>query len=166
MDLAHIAERTDLPLRTLRYVLEQGLLPVAQLTGRGRGVPRDLVDSEAVPVAVAAAMLEAGLKGAAVAPVLLRLSRARWRSVPKPNPFGVGKKNALTEASINNGQTVLELGDGLAVRLTHKLPPAFEHEVTTGWLELTRGAQLDDAFDPVGRVVINVGRLRDRLRAG
>lgn len=166
MDLAHIAERTDLPLRTLRYVLEQGLLPVAQLTGRGRGVPRDLVASEAVPVAVAAAMLEAGLKGATVARILLRLSRAQWISVPKPNPLGVGRTNALVDVSIRSGQTILELGDGLAARLTHKPPPPFKYKVTTGWLELARGAQLDDAFDPVGRVVMNVGRLRDRLQAG
>lgn len=164
MDLAHIADRADLPIRTLRYVLEQGLLPVAQLTGCGRGVPRDFVDSEAVALAMAAFMLEVGLKGSAVARVLLRLSRARWRSVPKPNPLGVGRKNALHEASLHNGRTSLEFGDGLALRLTHKLPPDFKHEVTTGWIVIERGAPLDDAFDPVGRLIIDVGRLRDRIR--
>lgn len=75
MDLQTIAKKTGLPIRLIRYVLDHEVLPggpVRQIR-EAKGQPRTLTDLEAFAVAIAATLLQAGLRREAVSKYLAQL---------------------------------------------------------------------------------------------
>jgi DNA-binding transcriptional MerR regulator len=61
MDLAEVAANTDIPLRTLRYVIDHQLVVGLRVSNEGRGNARFLSLFDATVLACAATLLEAGM---------------------------------------------------------------------------------------------------------
>lgn len=76
MDLQTIATRTALPVRKIRYVLDNRLLPGLRVAGQPDvvGRARSLTDLEGFAVACAATLLELGVKKEAVVELMNGLS--------------------------------------------------------------------------------------------
>lgn len=66
MNLEMIAVRTGLPLRTLRYAADRALMPGVERKRRGHRVTRNFSPLESFGLAVAAAMVSAGVRATAV----------------------------------------------------------------------------------------------------
>jgi len=80
LDLAAIAERTDLPLRTLRYALDHDLVEGLRASRAGRGSARLLSLFDATVLTCAAALLEAGHSRARVRDMLKQYGGAKRTS--------------------------------------------------------------------------------------
>jgi Arc/MetJ family transcription regulator len=163
MDLAHIAECTGLPPRTLRYVLEEGLLPAGKIASRGRGAVRDFTRYEAIVIAAAAAMAEVGVKRTTVRDTLRRLVKSRWTSARALQSTGRARRDALIDTATCSGQALLEIGDGVNCRLTLTPSAPGRETVSTGWIQLATGATLMSNYQPLARVVIDLGRIKEAI---
>src|SRR4051794_12241237 len=100
-DLAAIADRSGLPVRKIRYVLDHRLTP-GEVKGRGRGAARSFTPFEAFGLVLAATMLEAGLKRALVRDCLVQLC-----PVPSHDLDAVPLYRAFASA----GAARIEVGD-------------------------------------------------------
>src|SRR5262245_13118637 len=80
VDLQTIAARTGLPPRRLRYVLDHRLLPGMRVRrdAQAQGQPRYFTDFEGFGVALAAQLLEGGLRREAVVTALDWLFDLTW----------------------------------------------------------------------------------------
>lgn len=158
MDLAEISERTRLPLRRLRYVLDHGVLPGPRGKGQGRGTPRDVSEFEAFGLATAALMMEAGLRRSLVARCMYLLSGSDMRSrsyVDRPLYWAFDRGHVAE----------LQIGDGLNVRLSGH-GEAGRQRFDTGWVEVATLARLEATYDPLASIRLDVGQLRQRLFPG
>ena len=164
IDLAYIADRTALSPRKVRYAAEHGLLPGHRAIGRGRGVPRSFLLSEATVLAVAAFLVEAKLSRGVIREILRRLARATWAQIPRPNPLGFGRHGALVEAADSRGRATLEVGDGHNLRLSVDPKTPGVAALSTGWLEVATGARLEGTYEPTVVTSVNLGQVRDSLR--
>lgn len=164
IDLAYIADRTGLSSRKVRYAAEHGLLPGRRAIGRGRGVPRSFLLSEATVLAVAAFLVEARFGRGFIREILRRLARATWAQIPRPNPLGFGRHGALVEAAESRGRATLEVGDGHNLRLSVDPEISGAGAVSTGWLQIATGARLDGQYEPMVVTSVNLGQVRDSLR--
>lgn len=154
MDIAELATRTGLPPRRLRYVFDHGVLPGTEQAGEGRGIPRTLTAFEAFGVALAAILLESGLKRGLVAACLAeavgRVSRSTTMDqVPLYQAFQA--RSAW-----------LEVGDGRYVRLHGKGQHEVSRDFDTGWKPLGVAAA-PSAYTPLVMVQIDLGGLRRRI---
>jgi hypothetical protein len=86
MDLQEIARRCDLPIRLIRYVLDHRVLPGQpyEQQKNERGQPRVVTAFEAFGIAIAAHLLNAGIRRANVAIAIKDL--AEMQPVPKRHP--------------------------------------------------------------------------------
>jgi hypothetical protein len=80
MDLHDIVLKTQLPLRKLRYVLDQGILPDTKVETDSQrwGHPRSFTEFQAFCIAVAAALLEGGLRRDLVGQFFGTLTRSKF----------------------------------------------------------------------------------------
>lgn len=95
LELSEIADRLQLPQRTLRYVVDNCLVKGLRVTRRGRGQPRQLAVFDAAMVAAAAALLESGLSTARVEQIIEQCRGARRvnkAGMSAPLPFWAGLK--------------------------------------------------------------------------
>src|SRR5690242_5948102 len=85
MDIQAIATRARLPVRTVRYVLDQRLLP--GLRGRPQkhlaGRPRSFTPLEGYAVACAALLLAGGVRRKTVVEVMGGLATLPWPATPE-----------------------------------------------------------------------------------
>ena len=155
MTLDELADASDLPVRRLRYVLDQGLLPGGKFASRGRGAARKFLPLECFGILVAAAMIEAGLKRAPIRASLESLARVPAGAVTDGAP--------LQRAWAGGPATFLEVGDGGRVRLSGRSGPGGRGAFDSGWLSQAGGGP-DPAYEPRVSVRVDAGRIRDGLR--
>lgn len=146
-----IAGRAGVPIRKVRYVLEQGVMP--GFRGRptpGRaGAPLSFLDFEAFAIAAAAVLLHGGVQRGVVTAALVRLADAPWPlpglELPAPTLIerAVGRPRSAIEALYKalGGRRVLRIGDGVNLRLE-------AGEVDTGWVEPRTFARLAPGYAP------------------
>lgn len=79
MELSEIGVRLNIENRTLRYVVEQGIVPGLERVNQGRGNRRRLSKSQAQSVALAAMLHDSGLRGSLLQKAL-QSGRAALRS--------------------------------------------------------------------------------------
>jgi hypothetical protein len=154
MDLIQVCQVTGLPLRRLRYVLEHGVLPGAAKASRGRRIPRSFTGFEGFGIAVAAVMMEAGLRRSLVADAIAILT------VEPPIP-DAKTRCSLLKAYGASGETRLEIGDGVNV---HLQSVGGYQPFDTGWLQAATGAAVDKSYAPLVLISIDVGRFRRPIK--
>ena len=155
MDLATIAQRTGLSARRLRYVVDHGVLPGGKVIAVGRGNARSYTDFEAFGIALAAVLLDAGIKRRIVALLLERLC---------DSPKGSRRERPALLSAFSNARTMsLEIGDGVNFRMhvtTFKAGP----EDVASWTQAGTGAQLATGYAPLVRLIIDVGHIRSAIK--
>lgn len=154
-DLAAIADRIGVPVRRLRYIVDQGLLPGGTPSGKGRGSARRYLPFEAFGIACAAWMLKAGLRRALVRDCLKLLC--------SPKEFGSRDPRRVPLYSAFWAQEVvrLEVGDWVNVRLVGTRDNPNEG-YSTGWRQVSTGAPVGP-YEPDVLVSINTASLRNQL---
>jgi hypothetical protein len=156
LDVTQISIATDLAPRRVRYVLDHRVLPGLEHTSKGHRVTRAFTPFEAFGIALAALLLEAGLRRAVVADALRALVAATpARAFP-------GGRSPLLYAFTGGGNSRLEVGDGANVRLTTRSPGA-PHD--TGWVRIATGHRVGEAYAPLVALAVDTGRLANRIRA-
>lgn len=154
MDLIQLSQITGLPLRRVRYVLEHRVLPDTAKASRGRRVPRSFSGFEAFGIAIAAVMMVAGLKRSLVAECLETLTTRPL--LPKS-----AEECALLRAYGTSGQTVIDVGDGVNIRVHAS---GGYRPFDTNWRQATTGAPVDRNYAPLVMIRIDVDRLRQPIR--
>ncbi len=160
MDLAAIHDRTGLPTRLLRYVLDHGVLPGsrAPAPGRGRGTARRFTDFEAFGIACAALMLRAGVRRRTASQLFDLLCAS------PPRSGNIRRTHSPFESAYSHGQAMtLEIGDGINYRLRSTSATA-RGNVDTGWVQAPTGAGVVDGYTPMVHLILNVKVLRDELK--
>ncbi len=154
MDVLTIAAKTGLRPRTLRYVIFHAVAAGIEQTGEGKGVRRNFTDFESFALAVAAKMLESGLKRDLVVQCIATLSDG-GREKPMMN------QRPLFRALHSIGNVQVELADGTYVRLR---AGAGSNAYDSGWLPVGGGPP---STDPDFEVLIQMKlkRLRDAVQA-
>ena len=152
MNLFAIARATEIPIRTLRYVLEHRVLPGTERASRGHRVTRQFTVFEAFGIACAAALLDAGVRRPSVTRCMRRLTSRRGAgSSPSDMP--------LWRAFAAAGGAVIEVAGDVAVRVSvGPRRPAGE------WTHLVTGRRLSTTPDAVVRITLDASALRDALR--
>jgi hypothetical protein len=158
MTLAELANRTSLSLRQLRYVLDQGLLPAGRVDSSGRGVARYLTEHEAFAIATAAVMMQAGLRQNVIRECVALLCRYETPQNRRKHMNDV----PLYQAYLARETSRLEIGDGVNMRLTGINNPQ-EKALDTGWRQIATGAKLDDQYEPLIVITINLGLVSRRM---
>jgi hypothetical protein len=158
LEVIQIAKATGLPLRRVRYVLEHDVLPGAEQASKGHRVTRDFTGFEAFGIALAALLLEGGLRRAVVARCVATLV-----ATPVPARYPQGHC-PLMYAYTLTGPSRLEVGDGVNLRLAAAPPRPGRPSLDTGWLQAATGAAVTGTYAPMVTVGVDVGRLRDHLR--
>lgn len=152
MDLQTLIERTGLPPRTLRYVLDHDVVPNLRisLAVHEAGRPRVFADDVGVAVACSAILLEAGLKRKAVQQLLSQMARASWRD----------GKSVMSSILSSTAPAWAELGDGKNFRFR------FDDDTKpTPWSPLSTRAKVPKDYIPLAVVQLDLGRIRDLVLA-
>jgi hypothetical protein len=169
MDVQEIARRTGLPVRKVRYVLDQRVLP--GMRGRPQthlaGQPRSFTDREGFYIACAAVLLEGGVQRRTVVEVLARLPDLPWPlpgSGDAPQTLrqrAVGRPRSAVEALYlgGGGPALVLIGDAVNLRLQ-------VGGVDTGWLEPRSLARLDEGYRPRVTIQLNLEPLQDAFDPG
>ena len=148
LDVQAIARCVHLPLRKVRYVLDQRVLP--GLRGRQHrhlaGQPRCFTSLEAFYIGAAALLLQSGVQRKTITELLVRLGDLPWPppgcGLPKASVQPTHYENAQLAAHAARGEpAVIWIGDGVNLRLQLG-------EVDTGWLEPRSLAPLDKSYRP------------------
>lgn len=155
MDVADLSVRTGLPARKLRYVVDHRLLPGLR-PHPGHGVPRTFTRFEGFAVAVAAALLEAGLTRKVVCAAL---------AVACEPIGGTASDAAPLFAAVTACGGLLEVGDGRHVRLTVPHRPGVQRAVDTGWRACERAIRVRANYTPVVLVSMDLGVLAQVVQA-
>jgi hypothetical protein len=155
MDVAELSARTGLLARKLRYVLDHRLLPGQRTATTGHGVPRTFTRFEGFALAVAAALLDAGLTRKVVAAAL---------AIACDPVDGAAPDSAPLSAAFAAGGGRLEVGDGRHVRLTAPRRPGVQGAVDTGWRAGGRAIQVRANYTPVVRVAMDLAELAQAVQ--
>lgn len=155
-DLAAIADRIGVPVRRLRYIVDQGLLPGGSPSGKGRGSARRYLPFEAFGIACAAWMLKAGLRRALVRDCLKLLCSPAELGGRDP------RRVPLHRAFLAREVIRLEVGDWVNVRLVGDEKSHKEGNLA-GWRQVSTGAAVGP-YDPNVLVSINTASLRSQLK--
>ena len=167
MELQAVADKTHLPIRKLRYVLDHQLLPGLRVkvdtTSVGR--PRLLTDFEAFGVACAAALLVGGVRRDGVIEFMEGLAALPWEEDPRSKPAAKNsgkiaeKLDALAfyAAFSKRIPMIALLGDGVNIRVQGGAGD-------TGWRQPRTLARLSEDYQPTVIVQVDLGRLRSQLK--
>src|SRR5262249_21039434 len=146
-----------LPVRKVRYVLDQKLLPGQQgrLQTHRAGRPRSFTRRDAFFLAAAALLLTGGIRRLTVRSVMQHLTELTWPKEPTSQPTRHhrpgnyrppnGIEAVYAHSSISTA--LLCIGDGVNLRLTSATR-------TSAWLEPRSGATLSSDYQP--QVVIQL----------
>lgn len=159
MDVQTINERTGLPLRKIRYVLDHRLLPGMRIkTDENRhGHPRSFTPLEGFGIACATTLLVGGVKRDATIEFLDALCSFSFKRSGRRKTQVVAR-TFLEEVwgSPSDLSATAKLGDGLNVRFTFG-------DRDSQWLQPGTFAELK-AFHPKITVSLDLADIRDKLR--
>lgn len=110
MDLAEIVKATEIPLRTLRYVIDHQLVEGLRVERAGRGSARYLSLFDATVLACTAALLEAGVSASVVKEMINRYRGAK-RSTSRES-FWQGLENGRRFWHFGFSQVRMQLNVG------------------------------------------------------
>jgi len=139
--------------RQLRYVLEHEIFSGGKAASEGRGNERSFTEFEAFGIACAALMFRGGLRRATVKQSMALIC---------PNIRDL-KKIWLYQAFSATGETILEIGDNVNVRI-HIASDLRSENFDSGWCQITTGAKLKEDYEPDFKFQIDVGKLRTKLK--
>ena len=156
LSLADIAVRTGLPLRTVRYCIDHRVLPLAEPNTVGRGNIREYLPLEGFGIAMAALLLDAGVKRNLVTACI-------FESISK-----YGREYRMEEIPLYKAfqaqQASLCIADGLYVRIDGTAKPGIQRSFDTGWMPLDqRLPEPDAAYAPIVITTVNLTALWKRL---
>ena len=155
MDLQKISEKAGLSLRKLRYVLDHDVLAGARIkTDSNRvGHPRSFTDDEGVAIAVAAALLEAGLRRDLVTRFFDAMDKIQWRRTARQvfSPL-----EAACQSGVN--PCFAEIADGRYVAITIG-------KESRGWFDLKSMKYNPAERQPQVVVRVDLAQIRDSIRA-
>ena len=154
MDLVEIASRTGISARQLRYAIYHTLIPGVKPVDVGKGVVRRFTEFEAFGIAVAATLLEAGLRRHAAAECLELLAVRYSRGTPLSDV-------PLWCAFQGRGPAYLEIGDLRFVRV--RRGAGLGNKASDPDWAGVEGA-VPTGYQPGVLLSINVAPLRDALR--
>jgi hypothetical protein len=158
MDLMDIARRSGLEPRRLRYAIYHTLVPRVSRVEVGRGSVRRFTEFEAFGVALAATLLEAGLRRDLTAECMEALARRLGRTTTAVNDV------PLYLALASRGTARLDVADRRYVRLRVG-PTAGRKPSDTGWQPTApAGATAPTGYEPLVLLSINITPLRDAIR--
>jgi hypothetical protein len=155
MDLADLAARTGLAVRKLQYVCDHGVLPGSAGKGHGFGVPRRFTEYEAFGVALAAALLDAG--------VTRRLAAACLRRACEPPAGGRSLTNAPLYRAFVTRTATMEVGGGRYLRVRVARKPGVARALDTGWVPLGTDEPPEAGHAPVVTLTVDLTALAGRL---
>jgi hypothetical protein len=158
MDIMDIACRSGVDPRRLRYAVYHMLMPGVARVSVGRGSIRHFMGSEAFGIALAAMLLDAGLKRELVIDCFKVVTNQHAAAAPSAS-------NPLDRAFISRGPVHLEVGDRRFVRLRAGRARGSE-SFDTGWIPADGGMAAPADYEPVVAVRINLTPLREALREG
>jgi hypothetical protein len=167
MDIQAIATRARLPVRKLRYVLDQRLLPGlrGRLQKHRAGRPRAFSPLEGYRVACAALLLGGGVRRKTVIAVMEWLAATPWPIDPRE----AGRRTAMrhtvaplrsvSEALYSQARKPVEvwIGDGVSLRVRLGV-------IDTGWLEPHTLALLSTDYRPRVLIQVDLGQLGTGFR--
>lgn len=150
MDLNEICERTKLPIRLLRYVIDHRIVPVPRLRrAKGEwGRPRRFADDAGVGIACAAWLLQDGLKRTSVAKLIDGLPRIRFE------PGNPASGMVISRVLSTQLPAVVEFGDGENLRY-------FVDGRDYGWRQPGPDALMSDSYKPKVIIRLDLGAIRD-----
>lgn len=157
VDLQELADRTGLPLRKLRYVVDHELLPGMKfkISAHEAGRPRHFAQDAALGIALIAMLLDAGLRRTAAKEFV----RALLDLPMQDGKGGIFRGYEVLRWMSDRGSEVwVELGDGTHLRMKFD-------DWESGWLEPSRGARLDKNYRPITSLRVDLAALRDRILA-
>lgn len=149
LDVAEIAKRMGTAPRRIRYVLDHDLVPEADKASQGRGSTRAFSKIEAFAIALAARLLDGGLRQPFVRGFvrgLLDNAASLEELVIKPPAAGA--------------TMVFEIADGENVRMRHGRGGTLE---SPRWVKLASGRQLDASYRPGVVVSVDLADVARRL---
>ena len=170
MSLGEIADRVGVPVSLVRYTVNHELVDPARYcagdkprVGRGRGHRRAFSIFSAFSIALAAAMLGAGLKR--------RLVRRALDSLHDWAGSGLQKKGKAVEAFLIFARAeslTLEVGDGRYARAVVDLSDGDQPRLLPSramtWRDVTTGQPLMGGYQPTVTVRVRLGRIAGALR--
>ena len=149
-DLKHVSDRLSLPIRRLRYVLDQDLVPYRDwlVVEDDVGHPRRFDEITAVYIACSALLLESGHKRDAI--------RDLMKAIGKVQPKGRNPLNVpiLGQAVLSNRSAVVKVGDGKYVRW-------IVGKQDSGWVNPGPPPAKLKTYTPKIIVEVNLGEIRD-----
>jgi hypothetical protein len=163
MDIQSIAQRARLPVRKVRYVIDQRLLPGlrARLQTALPGQPRSYTDMEGFFIACAAVLLDGGVQRRTISEIMARLADMPWPlpGTPDASPTSkhriVGRPQTVLTMMYRASKAASEvlIGDGMHLRLRL-------HGTDTGWLESRTLVRLEKDYRPTVVIQLDLGVLR------
>jgi len=170
ISLDEIADRVGVPVSLVRYTVNHELVDPARYcagdkakVGRGRGHRRTFSIFSAFSIALAAAMLGAGLKR--------KLVRRALDAIFDWAGSGLQKKGPAVEAFLvfaGAESLTLEVGDGRYVRTVVNRSdgdqPSLLPTRAMKWTDMTTGATLMGSYRPTVTVSVRLARIARALR--
>jgi hypothetical protein len=155
MDLQTLADRTKVPLRKLRYVLDHRLLPGLRVKhARERtGHPRSFEEFEGFGLAGAAALAEAGVRRETI---VLFMDVICDLELELPSAQRIGRIALVAAFQEGADPAVGMVGDGALVRVKIKT-------LDTGWIAPKALAKVTD-FAPRVIIQLDLALLRKAIR--
>jgi hypothetical protein len=167
MELQEIAEKTRLPLRKLRYVIDHRILPGlrVKIDESAVGGPRYFTELEGFAIACATTMLIGGLKREAVILCMDGLAELTWEGAlyskrPGSNQQEQAKKMrelCFYSSFYGDGSATAMLADGENLRVQVK-------QRDTGWRQPKTLVRLDDDYKPVVILQLDLAQIRTQMQ--
>jgi len=166
MDITELSHRTGLGTRRLRYVIEYQILPPLEGLTPGRGAGREFNDFTGFCIALAASLMERGLRRDIVKKVMETILEFRRPGLPVGSVMFPALQNAFAFAK----RSTLEIGDGCNVRIVSD-PPHLQtgkdtiQPMSLPWTQMDTGARLADRYEPTVTIVVRLDLLAGQVRA-
>lgn len=159
MDLQELANRTGLPLRKLRYVVDHNLVPGLnyKLAESEAGRPRRFAPDVGFGIACVTALLHAGLQRTAATEFVAAMLDVPFRWPSGKMLYG---HQVLSEFCRRGSEGRMFLADGVNVKIDVKISDA---TVPAKWCEPHTGATLAEEYEPRVVVELDIGRLRREI---
>ena len=151
MDLMDIARRTGIEPRRLRYAVYRALIPGVRQVDVRRGSVRRFTGFEAFGVALAATLLDAGLRREVVADCIRTLSVG-------PGRGATVSRVPLYRSFAGGGGAEVIIGDGRQFRVRAAASPGWS-AMDTGWLDADGKHVASGGYEPVVLLTVAVAKL-------
>jgi hypothetical protein len=162
MRVSDLSERFGVPYRDVRYVLEQGVLPVGVDESPGRGEHRDLTPVQAFWLAIVLVLKQNGVK-VPVAGRVADFAKRGVKGVARSANWEYSFDPFAGKFDTDNGWWV-EVGDLKYIRLVTTANPSVDGPFEFDWIKLSDNSAATDA-DPIVTVRLDLTRLA-RLLGG